>query len=133
MRARAVGQAEAIYGLSIVLMVVMAVVAWPETVASVGTTGAAIANGAVIGLTLLFLLLATRLRSRVGLWLLLVLTVIGVGGFLWQVASGVLSVGLLGVLTTVQTITAVIAMVLLFRPAARAWFARDAIAFEDVA
>jgi hypothetical protein len=133
MRAKAVGQAEAIYGLSVVLMIVMAIITWPETVASVGMTGAFLANALVIGLTLLFLLLATRRRSRVSLWLLVALTIIGVGGYLWQVASGVLSVGLLGVLTTVQTLTAVIAVVLLLRPAARAWFAHDAAPFEDVA
>lgn len=134
MRAKAVRQAEAVYGLSVVVMVAMAVVAWPETVASIGATGAFLANALVIGLTLLFLLLATRQRSSVALWLLVVLTAIGVGGFLWQVASGVLSTGLMGVLTTVQTATAVIATVLLFRPTARAWFAHEpAPAAEDLA
>jgi hypothetical protein len=132
MRAKAVRQAEAVYGASVVVMVAMAVVAWPSTVASVGTTGAFLANALVIGLTLLFLLLATRRRSVVALWLLAALTAIGVGGFLWQVASGVLSTGLMGVLTTVQTATAVVAVVLLFRPTARAWFAHEPAPVEDV-
>lgn len=126
MRAKAVGQAEAIYGGSIVLMVVMAAVTWRDTAAAYGEGVAVGLNAGVVGVTLLVLLLATRARSRVALWLLVALTVLGVGGFLWQVASGVLSTGLLGVLTSVQTVMAVIAVVLLFRPAARAWFAHEA-------
>ena len=133
MRAKAVTQAEAIYGVSIAIMVAMAVVTWPETVASVGTTAAFVMNAVVVGLTALFLLLATRQRSRVGLWLLVALTAIGVAGYLWQVASGVMSTGLLGVLTTVQTVLAVVAVVLLFRPAARAWFAHERAPVEDLA
>ena len=133
MRAKAVKQAEALYGASIAIMVVMAAVTWPDTVASVGPTLALVMNAAVVGLTLLFLLLATRRRSRAGLWLLVVLTAIGVAGFLWQVASGVMSTGLLGVLTTVQTVLAVVAVVLLFRPTARAWFAHERAPVEDLA
>ena len=71
MRAKAVGQAEAIYGLSIAVMLAMAVVAWPDTVASVGPTGAILANALVIGLTLILLLLrdaAAKPRRDCGCW-----------------------------------------------------------------
>ncbi len=133
MRAKAVRQAEAVYGLSVVAMLATAVIAWPETVASIGVLGTFLANALVVGLTLLFLLLATRRRSRAGLWLLVVLTAIGVAGFLWQVSSGLLSTGAMGVLTTVQTVLAVVAVVLLFRPTSRAWFAHERAPVEDLA
>lgn len=133
MRPKAVRQAEATYGASVLLMAVMAVQAWKDTVAGIGFVGTLTANVGVIALMIVLLLLATRRRARWAVWLLLGLTAIGVGGFLWQVASGVLSTGMFGMLTTVQTATAVIAMVLLFRPTARAWFAHEPASIEDVA
>lgn len=131
MRPKAVKLGEQIYAGSIILTVVLAVVGWNEAVAASGVVTAAVVNAVVIGLTVLLLYLTTRRASRAALWLLVMLTAINIAGYLFQVAGGVVATGLFGVLTTAQTVLSVVAIVLLFRPSARAWFA--AMAMEELA
>lgn len=123
MRPNAVVLAEYIYLASVVLLCAVTAITWDATVAQVGFAAVAGVTAFSIGLSLLLLLLATRARSRVALWLLAVLTAIGVAGVLIQVAQGALAAGLVGVLTVLQLLATVVPIVLLFRPHARAWFA----------
>lgn len=123
MRPTAILQAELLYAASIAMMVAVAAMTWTDTAAMVGAAMTIGLNAFVVGLSTLLLVLTTRMRNRVALWLLVALTVVGLAGYLWQVASGVLSVGLLGVLTTLQTGAAVVAIVLLFRSTSRHWLA----------
>lgn len=107
---------------AILLLVVLAVIGWADTVAQAGVAIAIIANGLLIGLFLLGTLLATRMASRVGLGLLVVLTILNLLGFLYQVSVGALAEGVFGVLTAVQAATSLVAVVMLMRPNALAWY-----------
>ena len=71
---------------------------------------------------LLGTLLTTRMASRVGLGLLVVLTILNLLGFLYQVSVGALAEGVFGVLTAVQAATSLVAVVMLMRPNALAWY-----------
>jgi len=107
---------------AILLLVVLAVIGWADTVAQAGVAIAIIANGLLIGLFLLGTLLITRMASRVGLGLLVVLTILNLLGFLYQVSVGALAEGVFGVLTAVQAATSLVAVVMLMRPNALAWY-----------
>lgn len=122
MRPKAVRLGEQIYGLAILLAVLLAVLGWRQAAAAYGPVAAAGVNLFQVGLQLLLLVLATRKGSRVALWLLAAVTALTLVGYLMQVAAGAVAVGTFGVLTTLQTLLAVVATVLLFRPSARAWF-----------
>lgn len=130
MRPKSVTLGEQLYAASIVVTVVLAVMGWQEAAAVGGAALAATVNVVVVGLSILLLLLTTRRASRVALWLLVALTVVNVVGYLFQVSGGVVAAGVFGVLTTLQTLLGVVAIVLLFRPNARAWFA-DAAMMDD--
>jgi membrane associated rhomboid family serine protease len=108
--------------LAILLLVVLAAIGWSDTVAQAGVAIAVIANGLLIGLFALATLMTTRLGSLGGLIFLIVLTVMNLGGFLYQVSVGALAEGLFGVLTSVQAAASLVAAVLLARPNARAWY-----------
>lgn len=108
--------------LAILLLLVLAVLGWSDTVAQVGMAIAVIANGLLIGLFLLATWLVTRMASRGGLVFLIVLTVLNLLGFLNQVSEGVLAQGLFGVLTTIQAAASLVAVVMLMRPNAMAWY-----------
>lgn len=125
MRPKSVRLGEQLYALAIVVTAVLAVIGWQRAVAAYGVATAAGVNLFQIGLQVLLLVLATRRGSRVALWLLAAVTALTLVGYLMQVSAGVVAVGLFGVLTTLQTLLAVIAIVLLFRPNARAWFAEQ--------
>ncbi|APX65729.1 hypothetical protein AV944_07570 [Sphingomonas sp. LK11] len=107
---------------AILLLVVLAIIGWADTVAQAGVAIAIIANGLLIGLFLLGTLLTTRMASRVGLGLLVVLTILNLLGFLYQVSVGALAEGVFGVLTAVQAATSLVAVVMLMRPNALAWY-----------
>lgn len=107
---------------AILLLVVLAVIGWADTVAQAGVAIAIIANGLLIGLFLLGTLLTTRMASRVGLGLLVVLTILNLLGFLYQVSVAALAEGVFGVLTAVQAATSLVAVVMVMRPNALAWY-----------
>jgi hypothetical protein len=107
---------------AILLLVVLAVIGWGDTVAQAGVAIAFIANGLLIGLFLLGTLLTTRFASRIGLGLLVVLTILNLLGFLYQVSVGALAEGVFGVLTAVQAAASLVAVVMLMRPNALAWY-----------
>lgn len=122
MRPKSVILGERLSFLAILLLLVLAVIGWGDTVAQAGVAIAVIANGLLIGLFLLGTLLTTRLASRVGLGLLVVLTILNLLGFLYQVSVGALAEGVFGVLTAVQAAASLVAVVMLMRPNALAWY-----------
>ncbi|MCT8002639.1 hypothetical protein NZL82_12205 [Sphingomonas sanguinis] len=122
MRPKSVILGERLSFLAILLLLVLAVLGWSDTVAQVGMAIAVIANGLLIGLFLLATWLVTRMASRGGLVFLIVLTVLNLLGFLNQVSEGVLAQGLFGVLTTIQAAASLVAVVMLMRPNAMAWY-----------
>ena len=121
-RPKAVILGERLSLFAILLLVVLAVIGWADTVAQAGVAVAIIANGLLVGLFLLGTLLTTRFASRVGLGLLIVLTVLNMLGFLYQVSVGALAEGAFGVLTAVQAAASLVAVVMLTRPNALAWY-----------
>lgn len=121
-RPKAVILGERLSLFAILLLVVLAVIGWTDTVAQAGVAIAIIANGLLVGLFLLGTLLTTRFASRVGLGLLIVLTVLNMLGFLYQVSVGALAEGAFGVLTAVQAAASLVAVVMLTRPNALAWY-----------
>ncbi len=122
MRPKSVILGERLSLFAILLLVVLAVIGWADTVAQAGVAIAIIANGLLIGLFLLGTLLTTRIASRVGLGLLVVLTILNLLGFLYQVSVGALAEGAFGVLTAVQAAASLVAVVMLMRPNALAWY-----------
>ncbi|MBB3880092.1 hypothetical protein [Sphingomonas pseudosanguinis] len=122
MRPKSVILGERLSLLAIVLLLVLAVLGWSDTVAQAGVGVALFANGLLIGLFLLATLLTTRMASRFGLGLLLVMTVLNLAGFLYQISVGAVAEGLFGVLTAVQAAASLVAVVMLMRPNALAWY-----------
>ncbi|MDQ1231414.1 hypothetical protein [Sphingomonas sp. SORGH_AS_0879] len=122
MRPKSVILGERLSFLAILLLLVLAVLGWGDTVAQAGVAIAVIANGLLIGLFLLATLLVTRMASRGGLVFLVILTVLNLLGFLYQVSEGALAQGLFGVLTSVQAAASLVAVVMLMRPNAMAWY-----------
>ena len=122
MRPKSVILGERLSLLAIVLLLVLAVLGWGDTVAQAGVGVALFANGLLVGLFLLATLLTTRMASRFGLRLLVVMTVLNLAGFLYQISVGAVAEGLFGVLTAVQAAASLVAVVMLMRPNALAWY-----------
>ncbi|WP_294204027.1 hypothetical protein [uncultured Sphingomonas sp.] len=122
MRPKSVILGERLSFLAILLLAVLAVMGWGEAVAQYGATITAIANIIPILLFALATLLTTRLASLGGLIFLAILTAMNLLGFLYQVSVGALAEGLFGVLTAVQAAASLVALVMLARPNARAWY-----------
>ncbi|MDR6145924.1 hypothetical protein QE363_001717 [Sphingomonas sp. SORGH_AS870] len=122
MRPKSVILGERLSLLAILLLVVLAALGWNDTVAQAGVGIAIFANVLLIGLFLLATLWTTRLASRIGLGLLIVMTVLNLLGFLYQVSVGALAEGMFGVLTAVQAAASLVAVVMLLRPNALAWY-----------
>lgn len=122
MRPKSVILGERLSLLAIVLLLVLAVLGWGDTVAQAGVGVALFANGLLIGLFLLATLLTTRMASRFGLGLLVVMTVLNLAGFLYQISVGAVAEGLFGILTAVQAAASLVAVVMLMRPNALAWY-----------
>ncbi|KTW10290.1 hypothetical protein [Sphingomonas sanguinis] len=122
MRPKSVILGERLSFLAILLLAVLAVMGWGEAVAQYGATVTAIANIIPILLFALATLLTTRLASLGGLIFLAILTAMNLLGFLYQVSVGALAEGLFGVLTAVQAAASLVALVMLARPNACAWY-----------
>lgn len=122
MRPKSVILGERLSLLAIVLLLVLAVLGWGDTVAQAGVGVALFANGLLVGLFLLATLLTTRMANRYGLGLLVVMTVLNLAGFLYQISVGAVAEGLFGILTAVQAAASLVAVVMLMRPNALAWY-----------
>ncbi|MET4897430.1 hypothetical protein RN629_09725 [Sphingomonadaceae bacterium jetA1] len=122
MRPKSVILGERLSLFAIILLVVLGALGWADTVAQAGVGIALFANGLLIALFLVSTLLVTRLGSRIGLGLLIVMTALNLIGFLYQVSVGAVAEGLFGVLTAVQAAASLVALVMLLRPNALAWY-----------
>lgn len=123
MRPRAVIQAEFLYLAAIGLLVATTAITWAPMVAQFGLGLSLGATAFALGLYLLLTLATTRRGSNAALWLLMLATAFALGSLGWQVATGQLAGGVLGVLNAAQAMLMLVGAVLLFRPRARAWFA----------
>lgn len=131
MRPTAVRQAEWVFIGAIVLMLATAAVMWRGIAAVYGPLFSAGVTAFSVGLWLFMLLLATRRGRNWARWGLVVLTGFGIVSLLQQIATGSIAFGALGVLNAVQIGLTVVGAVLLFRPAAKAWFARPHATWEE--
>ncbi|KQR87709.1 hypothetical protein ASG07_02130 [Sphingomonas sp. Leaf343] len=131
MRPKSVVQAERIYLAATGLLLASSVAVWPELTAAYGFGLAAGVTAFTVGAFLLLILLTTRRGSGISRILLTILTAFGVASLLYQIATAQLAFGLLGVINTVQVVLTVIGAVLLFRPNAGIWFAREHDEWEE--
>lgn len=131
MRPKSVIHAERLYLLSTLLVLVSTAMAWQPLQQVYGTGLAAGVTALIVGAFLLLILFTTRRGSRVARVLLVLLTVFGLGSLLWQISTGQVALGLLGVVNTVQVVLTVVGAVLLFRPNAATWFAREHDDWEE--
>jgi hypothetical protein len=129
MRPKSVILAERLYGLAILLSLLLLAVSLVQAGGAIGPRLIGLAGTALVvsGLSLLLLVLAARRASRIALWLLTILTALNVAGFLLMIAQGAVPARLQGVVTTVQVVLTVVAIVMLFRPNARVWFAEQRV------
>lgn len=123
MRPGSVVLAERLYLLAIGLMLASALVAWKPTARAYGVVMTAGVTAFTVGLYLLVTILTTRRAGRIARWVLVLLTALAAASLAWQVASGQLTAGAVGLLNLSQPVLMIVGAVLLFRPAARAWFA----------
>ncbi len=131
MRPKSVVQSERIYLAATILLLASSLMVWPELIAVYGIGLAAGVTAFTVGAFLLLILLSTRRGSNVSRWLLTILTVIGTASLLYQVATAQLAFGMLGVVNTVQVVLTIVGAVLLFRPNAGIWFAREHDDWEE--
>ena len=131
MRPTAVRQAEWVYLGAVALMLATAAVMWRGITAVYGPLFAGGVTAFSVGLWLLLLLLATRRGKNWARWGLVVLTGFGIVSLLQQIGTGQIAFGMVGVLNAVQVGLTVVGAVLLFRPAAKAWFAKPHTAWEE--
>lgn len=131
MRPKSVVQSERIYLVATALLLASSLMVWPDLITVYGFGLAAGVTAFTVGAFLLLILLSTRRGSNVSRWLLTILTVFGTASLLYQVATGQLAFGILGVVNTVQVVLTIIGAVLLFRPNAGIWFAREHDDWEE--
>ena len=131
MRPTAVRQAEWVFIGAIALTIATAAMMWRDIAATYGPVFSAGVTAFSVGFWLLLLLLATRRGANWARWGLVVLTGFGIVSILQQIATGQVALGTPGVLNAVQVGLTVVGAVLLFRPAAKAWFARPHTEWED--
>jgi len=124
-RPRSVIQAERLYLGTAVLVVATTAMTWGTLSAAYGAGLSAGSAAFTVGLLVLLTVLATRRGSGVAMWLLVIATALALASLAWQLSSGQVATGLLGVLNAAQPILMLVGAVLLLRPASRAWFARD--------
>lgn len=131
MRPTAVRQAEWVFAGAVALMLVTAALMWRGIAAAYGPVFSAGVTAFSVGLWVLLLLFATRRGRNWARWGLVVLTGFGLVSLLNQIATGRLALGLTGVLGALEVGLTVIGAVLLFRPAAGAWFAKPHAGWEE--
>lgn len=130
-RPKSVITAEQFYLGGTALLLVSSLMVWPQLVQAYGAGLAGGVTAFTVGAFLLLILFTTRRGSRVARGLLIVLTGLGAISLLYQIGTGQVALGPLGVVNVVQVVLTVIGAVLLFRPTARAFFARPHQNWEE--
>ncbi len=131
MRPRSVIQAERLYLLATLLLLVGTVLTWGPLQEVYGVGLAAGVTAFIVGAFLLLILLTTRRGSPIARILLVILTALGAASLLYQVGTGQVALGLVGIVNLLQVALTVVGAVLLFRPNAAVWFARDHDDWEE--
>ncbi|GGB27516.1 hypothetical protein GCM10011380_16490 [Sphingomonas metalli] len=131
MRPKSVIQAEWAYLAATALLVLGTVLVWEPLRLVYGTGLAAGVTAFIAGAFLLLILFTTRRGSPIARGLLVALTALGTISLLYQVATGQVALGLVGVVNIVQVGLTIVGAVLLFRPAAALWFARPHDDWEE--
>lgn len=127
MRPQSIVNFERIYILSIILSIVAAFVGWDTMMANpavqrFGPNFVWITEAVSLIIMLLLLYFIARRASVVAKWIFVILFLLGLIGFLMQLGT-LFQTGILGIIQIVQIVLQAIAVYLLFRPDARAWFA----------
>ena len=123
MRPKSIVTAEQFYLGGTALLLVSSLMVWRPLVDAYGAGLAGGVTAFTVGAFLLLILFTTRRGSRVARGLLIALTGLGAISLLYQIGTGQVALGPLGVVNVVQVVLTVIGAVLLFRPTARAFFA----------
>lgn len=131
MRPKSVILAEQLYLFGTALLLASSLMVWQPLVDAYGTGLAAGVTAFTVGAFLLLILLTTRRGSRIARALLLMLTALGTASLLYQVGTGQVALGILGVVNVVQVVLTIVGAVLLLRPNAAIWFARPHDDWEE--
>ncbi len=131
MRPRSVIQAERVYLLATLLLLVGTALTWQPLMEVYGAGLAIGVTAFIVGAFLLLILLTTRRGSAIARILLVILTALGAASLVYQVANGQIAPGVVGVVNLVQVVLTVVGAVLLFRPNAAEWFAVEHDDWEE--
>jgi hypothetical protein len=100
---------------------------------SVAQLGSGFSTTMLIGGTIISILISltlwyfvARRGATVAKWIVVVLYTLGLLTFLWQMLHGGTAIGLTVAITVLQLVLQTIAVVMLFRPDAKAWFGETA-------
>jgi hypothetical protein len=123
MRPTNVAYFEWIFLATLALGAVQSWLGWDEAVQLASPTFVLTIQILTFGLIIALVLLVSRRRSKVALWILVILFVIGLPTMLWSVTK----VGVLGAgwITFAQLVGQCFALALMFTPSARAWLKRE--------
>ena len=119
-RPRAVALFEIFSFLALALGVLQSFLAWPSLTRISSPEFVALTQGLVFATMVALTLWISRGRSKIGLWILVVLFVIGLP-VVWSVMQSGMLFGS-EFISLLQTILQLAGLVLLFTPPARAWF-----------
>ena len=125
MRPKPIIWAERLFLAAILLVLIGTALTWSRASAALGAGSGAMLVAVVlgVGLPVLALLWATRRHSRIARWLLVAWALFSA----WAVSRQVLDAASLDIgaaATVAETLLMAVAVVLLFAPGARGWFAR---------
>jgi len=113
---------EALYLASLAIGLVQSYLGWDELVGMASPAFILSVQLFTFGLIMGLTLFVSRRRSRVALWILIALFILGLPMFLQQVASGSLAGS--GWIAVLQLAMQLVAMGLAFTPSARSWLNR---------
>jgi hypothetical protein len=123
--------AERLYLAAVALLVLTTAVTWTPMVTQFGFAATLGTSLVAIGFYLLLTLATTRRGSNAARWLLMVGTGFAVASFAYQATTNQLASGLPGLLNLGQPVLMLGGAILLFRPAARAWFAAPRLGDDE--
>jgi glucan phosphoethanolaminetransferase (alkaline phosphatase superfamily) len=106
--------------LALALGVVQSFLGWRELVRISSPTFVAITQISTFAILIFLILWISRRRSKVALWILVILFVLGLPMLWVSMRSGMLFGS--GFITLIQSVLQLVGLALLFTPSARAWF-----------
>lgn len=129
MRPKAIEQFEYVYLGQMLLSIVATYLTADKTAAMLQNSGMAVSDAMLITVQWVFsalfvgiALLASRRRSNVARWIIVVLSAFGAASFLFTIGQ-LPMLGRVAILAVSQCVLSIVVLYLLFRPEAKAWFA----------